>query len=82
VLGSTILADPTEDELAAADATVVLAIMPSWKDVTLWSQSGKLSGDIASQAVDLSRDGCRTFQRFMRQCLVDSNERCFTKAKP
>ena len=80
VLGSTILADPTEDELAAADATVVLAIMPSWKDVTLWSQSGKLSGDIASQAVDLSRDGCRTFQRFMRQCLVDSSERSFTSA--
>jgi len=75
VLGSTILADPTEDELAAADASVVLAILPSWKDVTLWYQSGKLSGDRAAQAVDLCRDGCRTMQRFMRQCLVDSSEK-------
>lgn len=75
VLGSTLVADPTEDELSVADATVVLAIMPSWKDVTLWFQSGKLSGDVATQAVDLCRSGCRTLQRFMRQCLVDANER-------
>ena len=72
VLGSQVLADPTEDEMAVADASVVLAILPSWKDVTLWHQSGKLSGDLASQAVDLCRDGCRTIQRFMRQCLVES----------
>lgn len=71
-LGSQILADPTEDELAAANASVILAILPSWKDVTLWQQSGKLSGDQVSQAVDLCRDGCRTLQRFMRQCLVES----------
>lgn len=75
VLGSQILADPTEDEMAVADASVVLAILPSWKDVTLWHQSGKLSGDGASQAVDLCRDGCRTVQRFMRQCLVESSEK-------
>jgi exosome complex component MTR3 len=72
VLGSQIVADPTEDELAAANASVVLAILPSWKDVTLWQQSGKLSGDQAAQAVDLCRDGCRTLQRFMRQTLVES----------
>ena len=72
VLGSQIVADPTEDELAAADASVILAVLPNWKDVTLWHQSGKLSGDHATQAVDLCRDGCRTLQRFMRQCLVES----------
>jgi exosome complex component MTR3 len=74
VLGSsqTIVADPTEDELAAADASVVLAILPSWKDVTMWQQSGNLSREQASQAVDLCQDGCRTLHRFMRQCLVDS----------
>jgi exosome complex component MTR3 len=74
VLGTTILADPTEDELAAADATVVLAIMPSWKDATLWFQLGKLTEENTSQAVDLCRDGCRTLQRFMRQCLVGSSK--------
>jgi exosome complex component MTR3 len=72
VLGSQIVADPTEEELAAADASVVLAILPSWKDVTLWQQLGKLSREQASQAVDLCQDGCRTLQRFMRQCLVES----------
>lgn len=75
VLGSAITADPTEDEMAVADASVVLAILPSWKDATLWYQSGKLSGERASQAVDLCRDGCRTMQRFMRQCLVDLHEK-------
>ena len=75
ILGTTVLADPTEDEMAVADASVVLAILPSWKDVTLWYQSGKLSGDLAAQAVDLCRDGCRTMQRFMRTCLVDSTEK-------
>ena len=73
VFGSSeILADPTEDELNAANASVILAMLPSWKDVTLWQQTGTLSGDQASQAVDLCRDGCRTLQRFMRQCLVES----------
>lgn len=79
VLGSDIIADPTEDEMAVADASVVLAILPTWKDITLWYQSGKLSGDRASQAVDLCRDGCRTMQRFMRQCLVDSSEKNTSK---
>jgi exosome complex component MTR3 len=72
VLGSEIVADPDEDELAAADASVVLATLPNWKDVTLWQQSGKLSREQASQAVDLCQDGCRTLYRFMRQCLVES----------
>jgi exosome complex component MTR3 len=76
------LADPTQDELAAADATVTLAIMPSWKNVTLWQQSGKLSSDEASRAVDLCRDGCRTLQRFMRQCLIQHAENAFEMQQP
>lgn len=79
VLRDDIIADPTEDEMAVADASVVIALLPSLKDVTLWFQSGKLSGERASQAVDLARDGCRTMQRFMRQCLIDSSESNKTK---
>lgn len=79
ILGSTLIADPTEDEMAVADASVVIAILPSWKDVTLWYQSGKLSGDVSSRAVDLCRDGCRTMQRFMRQCLIDGSEKSSSK---
>ena len=67
----TLLADPCSAEVAASDGSLVLAMMPSWKEVTLWQQSGPAP----TAAVDLCRDGCRTLYRFMRQCLVDNEER-------
>lgn len=70
---TVLLADPTEDEVAAADAVVTLAVMPNWKEVTLWDQTGRLSAQSSSEAVDLARDGCRTLYKFMRQCLIDSH---------
>eukprot|EP00751_Fragilariopsis_kerguelensis_P007500 CAMPEP_0170793418 /NCGR_PEP_ID=MMETSP0733-20121128/22648_1 /TAXON_ID=186038 /ORGANISM="Fragilariopsis kerguelensis, Strain L26-C5" /LENGTH=301 /DNA_ID=CAMNT_0011142375 /DNA_START=19 /DNA_END=922 /DNA_ORIENTATION=- len=76
------LADPTEREatsstLFASDTTttttvalICLAMTPNHKEVTLWSQSGRLSSDMASHAMELCRDGCRTMHNFMRESLI------------
>lgn len=63
-----LLADPTLAEEEAANATVTLALMPNWKEVTLWQQSGR---PVPPAAMDLCRDGCRTLLRFLRQHLMD-----------
>jgi len=65
-----LLTDPTEDEILAADGVVTLAMMPNWKEVTFWDQTGRLPANTASDASDLCRDGCATMQKFMRQSLV------------
>jgi exosome complex component MTR3 len=66
------LADPTLAEEEAASAKLTLAIMPNWKEVTLWQQSGAVP-DLDS-AMNLCRDGCRTLQRFLRQHLMDKEQ--------
>jgi exosome complex RNA-binding protein Rrp42 (RNase PH superfamily) len=33
-----LLADPTLEEMSVADCVVTLAILPNWKDVTVWEQ--------------------------------------------
>jgi len=79
------LADPTEREvtpstlsLFASDTTtttvalICLAMTPNHKEVTLWSQSGRLSSDMASHAMELCRDGCRTMHNFMRESWISS----------
>jgi exosome complex component MTR3 len=75
--GELLLADPDLAETEAADAVVTLAVLPNWKEVTLWEQSGSLSPDKANQAMELCRDGCRTMHRFTREHLLEqvhSNE--------
>ena len=69
-----LLADPDLEEERRADALVTLAILPNWKEVSLWEQSGKLSPAMANQAIDICRDGCRTMQRFARDHLLDQNK--------
>jgi len=65
-----LLADPSEEELLAADGVVTLAMMPNWKEVTFWDQTGRLPVTTASDAADLCRNGCAMMQKFMRQSLV------------
>lgn len=65
-----LLADPDLAETQDADAVVTLAVLPNWKEVTLWEQSGSLSPDKVNQAMELCRDGCRTMHRFMREHLL------------
>ena len=76
-----LLVDPTLEEERAANAKITLAIMPQWKEVTLWQQSGAVSSSMAEQqgqaieeAMKLCRDGCRTLHRFVRQHLLDKEE--------
>jgi exosome complex component MTR3 len=66
----TLLADPDLQEELEADAVVTLAVLPNWKEVSLWEQSGNLSPEQANRAIDLSRDGCRTMHRFLRDHLL------------
>lgn len=67
------LADPTEAEISDNNehngkvALICLAMTPNQKEVTLWSQSGRLSSEMASHAMELCRDGCRTLHKFMRE---------------
>jgi exosome complex component MTR3 len=69
-----LLADPDLAETQDADAVVTLAVLPNWKEVTLWEQSGSLSPDKVNQAMELCRDGCRTMHRFMREHLLQQAE--------
>jgi exosome complex component MTR3 len=64
------LADPTYDEADQSQAVICLAMTPNHKDVTLWSQSGRLSSSMANQAMELCRDGCRTFHKLMREAIT------------
>jgi exosome complex component MTR3 len=61
------LVDPTEDEIMIAQAVICLAMTPNHKEITLWSQSGKLSNDMVSHAMNLCRDGCRTYHKLLRE---------------
>jgi len=65
-----LLADPTDEETQKADGIVTLSILPNWKEVTLWDQTGRLPAHLSSEALELCRDGCTTIYEFMRQCLV------------
>ncbi len=64
------LADPTEAERLRASAVICLAMTPNLKEVTLWSQSGRLNAIHANQAIDTCRNGCRTMHKFMREVWV------------
>ena len=70
------LADPTQLEVTAKDgsstALICLAMTPNHKEVTLWSQSGRLSSDMASRAMELCRDGCRTMHKLMKSSSISS----------
>lgn len=64
------LADPTEREAMNASALICLAMAPNLKEVTLWSQSGRLESQLANQAIEMCRQGCRTMHKFIREALV------------
>jgi ribonuclease PH len=64
------LADPTQEESTNAQAIICLAMTPNHKEVTLWRQSGRLTSDMANQAIEICRSGCRTMHRFMREVWV------------
>mmetsp|Transcript_15925 Transcript_15925/g.24117 ORF Transcript_15925/g.24117 Transcript_15925/m.24117 type:complete len:270 (+) Transcript_15925:174-983(+) len=64
----SLLADPNFEEEQAAIATVTLAIMPNWKEVAMWQQSGSAP----QSAIDLCHDGCRTMHRLLRQKLLEN----------
>ena len=63
------VADPSEDEILQACGVVTIAMMPNWKEVTVWDQFGKMSVESSSEAMDLARDGCLTMARFVKNCL-------------
>ncbi|KAL7476671.1 hypothetical protein ACHAW6_002515 [Cyclotella cf. meneghiniana] len=66
------VADPTEDEILQACGVVTIAMMPNWKEVTVWDQFGKMSVESYSEAMELARDGCLTMHRFLKNCLNDA----------
>lgn len=65
------IADPTEDEVLRASGVVTIAMMPSWREVTVWDQFGRMSLSASAEATELARDGCVTLQKFLRNCLVN-----------
>jgi ribonuclease PH len=71
---STYLCDPTQAELLQASAVICLAMTPNQKEVTLWSQSGRLSASMSNEAIGLCRDGCRTMHKFLREVWITKAE--------
>lgn len=68
------VADPTEDEILQASGVVTIAMMPNWREVTVWDQFGKMSIDSSTEAMELARDGCMTLHKFLKNCLVNGND--------
>ena len=68
------LADPTEDETNDADGVVTLAMSCSWNEVTFWNQTGRISGDASSRAMEVCKEGCSTIHQCMRQCLLSNKQ--------
>lgn len=64
------IADPTEDEILQACGVVTIAMMPNWKECTVWDQFGKMPIEASSEAMELARDGCVTCHKFLKTCLV------------
>lgn len=67
-----LLADPTYEEEMEAHGIVTLAIIPSWKEVTLWETRGKIPADTTNDTLNLCRDGCRTMHKFIRNHLISN----------
>jgi exosome complex component MTR3 len=70
-----VLADPTEQEELESKAQITLAVMgPSSQQqqqvVTYWDQTGRISPEMATKALELCQDGCATLHKFQRTCLV------------
>ena len=68
------IADPTEDEILQASGVVTIALMPNWREVTVWDQFGKMPLDASTQAMELARDGCVTMHKFLKNCLMNDNQ--------
>lgn len=68
-----LFADPSLEEIHHDHTTayMTLALLPNWKEVTVWEQSGRLSPAMANAAMELCRDGCRTLHRFMTEHFRD-----------
>jgi len=63
------IADPTEDEILQASGVVTIALMPNWREVTVWDQFGKMPLSASTEAMELTRDGCVTGHMFIKNCL-------------
>lgn len=61
-----LLVDPTMEELRVSSGSLTLTMLYSWKEVTLWQQTGV----VTSNAMDVAREGCQTMSKFMRECLL------------
>ncbi|KAL9182388.1 hypothetical protein ACHAXT_013040 [Thalassiosira profunda] len=68
------IADPTEDEILQASGVVTIAMMPNWREVTVWDQFGKMSIESSKEALELARDGCATMHKFLKNCLTNGKD--------
>lgn len=64
------LVDPTEDEINDANGIVTLAVIYSCSEVTFWNQTGRISVDAYTHAMEMCKDGCSTIYQCMKQCLL------------
>ena len=75
------IADPTEDEILQASGVVTIALMPNWREVTVWDQFGKMPLSASTEAMEIARDGCVTQHKFVKNCLSNDKggSRFFTQ---
>eukprot|EP00898_Chlorokybus_atmophyticus_P003166 jgi/Chlat1/3850/Chrsp26S04153 len=69
-----LLLDPTAVEQRCEDGGLLLAMMPVTKQVTQLVLTGNWPEDSASEAIELSQDGCSSLDDIMRQYLRQQYE--------
>ncbi|KAG8046350.1 hypothetical protein GUJ93_ZPchr0008g12569 [Zizania palustris] len=69
--GKNIIIDPTSDEEAWQDGSLVVAYMPARKEITQLTLTGEWSDGKITNAVELCMDACSKLCDILRECLKD-----------
>lgn len=69
-LGGAQLLDPTNEEAAGADGSLLLAQMPSAAEVTQLTSSGAWASAEQRDALELALGGCAQLKAVMRDALL------------
>ncbi|XP_072974287.1 exosome complex component RRP41-like [Typha angustifolia] len=70
--GKNIVIDPTAEEEACQDGSLMLAYMPFLKGVTELTITGEWSTAKTNEAMELCIDACSKLADIMRSCLIES----------
>mmetsp|Transcript_20010 Transcript_20010/g.49023 ORF Transcript_20010/g.49023 Transcript_20010/m.49023 type:complete len:291 (+) Transcript_20010:183-1055(+) len=84
LIGPSMFVDPSEDEQERDDfsGSVLLACMPSLRQITYINQDGRIDAKLAQDMVQLCSEGCSRIHELMQKCLVESLKKEEKPTKP